>query len=91
MNELKTTIYDLLFSIAIYSLQNVNKQCSEMKYKHQNSLFRTITVFPDLKPILYAGQKLWLTAKFFSKLFLKADWPIKKVKVSEAQSNRFIF
>ena len=58
MNELKTTIYDLLFSIAIYSLQNVNKQCSEMKYKHQNSLFRTITVFPDLKPILYARQKL---------------------------------
>ena len=40
------TIYDLLFTIAIYSLQNVNKHSSEMKNKHQNSLFTTSTVFP---------------------------------------------
>ena len=54
----KPTIYDLLFIIAIYSLQNVNKQSSEMKNKRQNSLFTTSTVFPGLEPILYAGQKL---------------------------------
>ena len=54
----KKTIYDLLFSIAVYSLQNVNKQSSEMKNKHQNSLFTAITFFPGLEPILHAGQKL---------------------------------
>ena len=54
----KPTIYDLLFIIAIYSLENVNKQSSEMKNKRQNSLFTTSTVFPGLEPILYAGQKL---------------------------------
>ena len=75
----KPTIYDL-FIIAIYSLQNVNKQSSEMKNKHQNSLFSTSTVFPGLEPILYAGQKLWLTAKFFRKLFLAVDCPTKKFK-----------
>ena len=52
------TIYELLFTITIYYLQNVNKHSSEMKNKHQNSLFTTSTVFPGLEPILYAGQKL---------------------------------
>ena len=51
-----------------------------MKNKHQNSLFSTSTVFPGLEPILYAGQKLWLTAKFFRKLFLAVDFPTKKFK-----------
>ena len=89
-NELvkKQTIYDLLFIIAIYSPQNVNKQSSEMKNKHQNSLFTTSTVFLGLEPILYAGQNLWLTAKLFRKLFLVVDCPIKS---SVVQSNRFIF
>ena len=87
----KPSIYDLLFIIAIYSLQNVNKQSSEMKNKLQNSRFTTSTVFLALESILYAGQKLWLTAKFFWKLFLIVDCPIKELKVSEAQSNRFIF
>ena len=64
------TIYDLLFTIAIYSLQNVNKHSSEMKNKHRNSLFTTRTVFPGLEPILYARQKLWLIAKFFKTIFL---------------------
>ena len=67
------TIYDLLFTIAIYSLQNVNKHSSEMKNKHQNSLFTTSTVSPGLEAILYAGQKLWLIAKFFKKIFLVLD------------------
>ena len=52
------TIYDLLFTIAIYSLQNVNKHSSKMKNKHQNSLFTTSTVSPGLEAIFYAGQKL---------------------------------
>ena len=86
----KPTIFDLLFTTAIYSLQNVSKQFSEMKNKHQNSLFTTSTVFPG-EPILYTGQKLWLTAKFFRKSFLVGDSPIKKLKVSETQSNRLIF
>ena len=37
-------------------------------------------VFPGLEPILYAGQKLWLTAKFFRKLFLVVECPTKKIK-----------
>ena len=37
-------------------------------------------VFPGLEPILYAGQKLWLTAKFFRKLFLVVDCPTKNIK-----------
>ena len=65
-----TTIYDLLFTIAIYSLQNVNKHSSVMKNKHQNSLFTTRTVFPGFEPILYAGQKLGLIVKFFKTIFL---------------------
>ena len=70
-NELvKITIYDLLFTIAIYSLQNVNKHSSVMKNKHQNSLFTTRTVFPGFEPILYAGQKLGLIVKFFKTIFL---------------------
>ena len=47
------TIYELLFTIAIYYLQNVNKHSSEMKNKHQSSLFTTSIVFPGLEPILY--------------------------------------
>ena len=86
----KPTIYDL-FIIAISSLQNVNEHSSEMKNKRQKSIFTTSTVFPSLEPILYAGQKLWLSTKFFRKLFLLVDCPTKKLKVSEAQSNRFIF
>ena len=53
----KPTIYDLLFIIAVYCLQNVNTQSSEMKNKHQNSLFTTNTVFPASDPILFPGQK----------------------------------
>ena len=68
----KPTNYDL-FTIAIYSLQNVNKQSSEMKNKHQNIFCSTSTVIPGLEPILYAGKKLWLTAKFFRKLYLEAS------------------
>ena len=48
------TIYELLFTITIYYLQNVNKHSSEMKNKHQNSLFTTSIVFPGLESILYA-------------------------------------
>ena len=48
--------------------------------KHQNSLSSTSTVFPGLEPILYAGQNLCLTAKFFRKLFLVVDCPTKKNK-----------
>ena len=75
----KPTIYDLSI-IAIYYLQKVNKQSSEMKNKHQNTIFSTSTVFPGLEPILYAGQKWWLTAKFFRKLFLVVHFPTKKFK-----------
>ena len=70
----------MLFIIAIYARQNVNKQFSKMENEHQNSLFTTSTVFPALEPILYAGQKLRLTAKFFRKLFLVVDCPIKKIE-----------
>ena len=75
----KPTIYDLLI-IGICSLQNVNKHSSEMKNKHQNSPFTTSTIFPGLEPILNAGQKLWLFAKFFRKLVLLVDCPKKKIK-----------
>ena len=70
MNESvkKPTIYEL-FIIAIYSLQNVNKQFSEMKNKHQNSLFSTSIVFPGLEPILYAGQNYDLRPTFSENYF----------------------
>ena len=55
-----------------------------MKNKHQKSLFTQAQFFPDLEAILYAGQKLWLTAKFFGKLVLVVDCPTKKLKVSKA-------
>ena len=86
----KPTIYDL-FIIGICSLQNVNKHSSEMKNKHQNSPFTTSTIFPSLELIFYAGQKLWLSAKFFRKLVLLVDCPTKNLKVSQVQSNSFIF
>ena len=74
----KPTIYDLLFIIAIfYCLRNVNKQSSRIENRHQNSLFTTSKAFHGLKPLLYAGQKLCITAKFFRKLFLVVDCPIK--------------
>ena len=70
MNESvkKPTIYEL-FIIAIYSLQNVNKQFSEMKNKHQNSLFSTSIVFPGLEPILYVGQNYDLRPTFSENYF----------------------
>ena len=46
VSDKKPTIYDLLFIIAFYSLQNVKIQPSEMKNKHQNSHFTTSTAFP---------------------------------------------
>ena len=74
MNQLKyQQVMTCYCTIAIYSLQNINKHFSEMKNKHQNSLFTTSTVFPGLEPILYAGQKLWLIAKSFKKVFLILD------------------
>ena len=88
MNQLKKpTIYELLFIITIYSLENVNKQPSEMKIYDQNSLFTANTIFPGLGPILTAGQKLLLTAVFFEKLLLLVKRPTKKLKIIEAQSN----
>ena len=47
MNQLKyQQVMTCYCTIAIYSLQNINKHFSEMKNKHQNSLFTTSTVFP---------------------------------------------
>ena len=77
----KPAIYDLLI-IAIYSLENVNKQSSEMKNKNENIFCSTSTVIPGLEPILYAGQKLWFTAKFFRKLYLEVDCLQKTLKAS---------
>ena len=90
MNQLKFNNFCLLI-IAIYSLENVNKQPSKIKNKHQNSLFTISITFPGLESTLYAGEKLSLTAKFSRKLFLVAVCAIEKSDVSEAQSNRFIF
>ena len=73
MNQLKDQQFMTCYcTIAIYSLQNVNKHSSEMKNKHQNSLYNKHS-FPGLEPILYTGQKLWLIAKFFKKIFLVLD------------------
>ena len=81
MNESvkKPIIYEL-FIIAIYSLQNVNKQFSEMKNKHQNSLFSTSIVFPGLEPILYAGQNYDLRPTFSENYFWQQTALQKKLK-----------
>ena len=53
----KTTIYNLLFLIALYSPKNDNKQPSEMRIQHNSSYFTVITVFLGLGPILVTGLK----------------------------------
>ena len=81
----KTTIYDFLFLIAIYFLQNVNKYISEMKIvnkqsfysKHSFSPFRIN--FDDRPQIMTYRQD-------FSKIILGT-----KINVSKSQSNRLIF
>ena len=51
-----------------------------MKNKRQNSLFTASAIFPDSAPILYAGQKLWLTVKLFKKIICSSKAPYKKIK-----------
>ena len=41
----KPTIYDFLFTIAVYSLQNIYEHTSEMKNKQQNSLLQQAQFF----------------------------------------------
>ena len=65
----KPTIYDLLFIIAVYCLQNVNTQSSEMKNKHQNSLFTTNTVFPLRIPFCFQAKNNELPPSFSENYF----------------------
>ena len=65
----KPTIYDLLFIIAVYCLQNVNTQSSEMKNKHQNSLFTTNTVFPLRIPFYFQAKNNELPPSFSENYF----------------------
>ena len=65
----KPTIYDLLFIIAVYCLQNVNTQSSEMKNKHQNSLFTTNTVFPLRIPFCFQAKNNELPPRFSENYF----------------------
>ena len=47
---------------------------NHLKWKISTKIFFVQqAVIPGLEPILYAGKKLWLTAKFFRKLYLEAS------------------
>ena len=66
----KWTTYHLLFITAIfYCLQNFNKQCSEMKNKHPNSLFTTSTVFPVWSPFCMQAKNHDLPPSFSENYF----------------------
>ena len=53
----KTTIYDFLFLIVLYSSQNYNKHPSEMRNRHHSSQFIITETFPSLGLILTTGLK----------------------------------
>ena len=82
----KPTIFVLLFLIAINSVKNGNKHLSEIRIKHQNSHLTLNVVVPGLRPILMTGLKCWPSVKRFADKLL-----FIKIKVSQNQSNQFIF
>ena len=82
----KSTIYDLLFLVAIYSPKNGNKHPSDMRNYHQSSHFAITEVFLFLRPILTTGLKFWLTFKFLQNSFC-LQTVLQKMQVSQAQSN----
>ena len=71
------------YTIAIYSLQNVNKHFSEMKNKHQNSLFTTSTVFPVWSLFCMQAKNYDLLPNF-SKKYFGITPSIKKIKSQES-------
>ena len=73
----KTTIYKLLFLIALYSPKNDNKQPSEIRNLHRRSNFVVTKVFLGLVPILTTGLKYWLTVKFFQIIFYRLSYENK--------------
>ena len=66
--------------VASYSPNNDNK-----------NHFTISAVFPSLGPILTTGLKCCFIVKFFQKTILVTNCLTKKIKVSQAQSYRFVF
>ena len=83
-----TTIYDLLFTIAIYSLQNVNKHSSKRNISTKIVSSEQAQFFPVWS--LFCMQAKNYDLPSFSKNYGTRP-SIKKLKVSKWQSNRVIF
>ena len=66
------TIYDLLFIIAIYSLQNVNKHSSEMKISTKKSLYNKHS-FSQFGAYFVCRPKIMTYCLVFKKIFLVLD------------------
>ena len=60
----KTTMFDLLFLIAIYSPKNNDNYPFEMRSYHHSSHLTITEVFPGLGPILTTGVTYRLTVQF---------------------------
>ena len=85
-----TTIYDLLFTIAIYSLQNVNKHSSKMKISTKIVSSEQAQFFP-VWSLFCVQAKNMIYCQVFQKIISGTRPSVKKVKVGKWQSNRVIF
>ena len=65
----KQTNFDLLFMIAIYSPQNVNKQSSEMKNKHQNGILKEAQLLSVWGPFFIQAKNYDLESNFSGNYF----------------------
>ena len=63
------TIYDLLFTIAIYSLQNVNKHSSEMKISTKIVFLQQEQFFPVWSLFCMQAKNYDLLASFSKQYF----------------------
>ena len=75
----KSTIYDLLFLVAIYSPKNGNKHPSDMRNHHQSSHFAITEVFLFLRPIWRQALNFDLRSNF-SKIPFACKLSYKKCK-----------
>ena len=81
LNQLKPTIYELLFLSALCFPKRDNRHACH---------FTITKAFPGLGPILTTDLKYWLTVKFLQIFFLLTNVPMK-IKVSQVQKNWFVF
>ena len=87
----KSTIYDLLFLVSIYSPKNDNKKTSEMRNQHQSSHFTIRVVFPGLGLILTTGPKLLTYHQIFPNFIFACKLSHKVYKLVKHRVIGFLF